>query len=601
MTFSKKGFFFTVLALILLTFMMVSVQMWAQEQQLREIRASERFRVDALKNAISLTDEASLAAFTNASLLYSLHFLSTSLANSVCAVPFIKDDKGGGKYPDGTYYVARSLAELMENGTTHGGPPSAPYPFDCPPARIGNITYSSSEMDYTLKSYFAKTSQAARLTGYNLTWGPVKNLTVNQTQVFGVTVKFSVDANISDLSGNFRQPMHYDIVAQTDINGLLDPFITASDHFHRGVPMAVAAHRQVFHVGSYASRGDASMEVAAGGSEGLGWFFGPLADLPHDNAAWQFTSTSYNKSRMKYYIFVTNDRDSAIAESIYFGGIILVSSSSGQVKIGSRGNGVTCLIKKYTQPNCVYCKIWEEYAIGGPLQCGSLLMTPTINSSTMLAKPIPYVNVPNNNWQSQLKNNYHLDLPEALINNKYNLTDALADVQKKFSSSQNDSSISDLTGPRDMAICGYYVPSKNGPSYLKRFTQPASWGSPPYSKFGGAELGIESVLLGSWAGGSTDPQNYNHLNDISWPSSEFFSRLDYLFYRPTFMYNNQCLGLFEKGMPGCKDADMCAPGSTGPAENATGRFAFDNETGAGYGFTWPYNVTPKSGQANACP
>lgn len=607
----RKGFFFTVLALIVLTFMSASVQMWAQEQQLRESRAAERFRLDAMRSALSLVDENVLEEFSNASLLYSMHFLSKKLGDTPCSPPFVEYNEGGGNfpsYPDGTYYVARALAELMENGTTHAASPVNFGPFYCPQhSSSWNATYDSNEMRYTLQHFFNKTSTAAKLFGYNLTWGKVHNLTVNQSAIWIVSASFDVNATLTDNLG-FTQTKELHVISGTEINGLLDPFVAGMDRAHRGVGAGVSAKRQVFYVQNYTVRADAQAKVAKNGSEGLGFFFGPVVEKVHGDPLWTLSSVTYNLSRMSSYIFKTNSPALAMSESDYFGGIIL-TATSGYSQIGTRTVGSGCQLTTYTQTNCVYCHIYEIITGGSGIQCSGVTPNPGyINDSTKLSNPVPYVMASS---MPSIQNNYHLGLPEALISNKYNFSEAFgtgtpcwncAEITRKFSAVQGDSAIVDLTGPRDMAICGYYVPSINGPSYLKRFTNPNYWGNTPYSYIAGSggslgtSIGIESVLLGTWAGGKDDPHNLNNVNIVS-QSSEFYSRLDYQFYKPYIGWSSdKCIGLFMKGMSGCKDYAMCAPSSEGPALNATGRFAFDNSTASWYGFSSLLSMPPKSGQ-----
>jgi hypothetical protein len=278
---TKKGFFFTVLALILLTFMMISVQMWAQEQAAREERQSERFRVDAIRAALSLADENTLAKFTNVSLTYSIHFLATSLTNTSCSVPFIPYNKTAA-FPDGTAFVNQSLVELITRGTTHGGPASILYPFNC--SGYSNVSFPTYDMIYTLNDYFNKTSSAAKMLGFNMTWGSPRNFTVNQSAVFSIYTTYSVDVNISDTSG-FSQNKTLHIFSETDIQGILDPFISGMDRAHRGVNPAFTAKKQVFYVSNYDSRPTSQVKLVNTGSEGLGWFFGPATNLKHDDSA----------------------------------------------------------------------------------------------------------------------------------------------------------------------------------------------------------------------------------------------------------------------------------------------------------------------------
>lgn len=104
---------------------------------------------------------------------------------------------------------------------------------------------------------------------------------------------------------------------------------------------------------------------------------------------------------------------------------------------------------------------------------------------------------------------------------------------------------------RGLLACGFYVNSENGPSFFQRLTR--EW----YNKKGN-EFGIETFVVGRWAGGEDDE------------AREEYSRLDWEFY-------NETMGIRVKGMPGCKTPDMCEEHSP------VGHFRVSEETANRYG------------------
>ena len=157
------------------------------------------------------------------------------------------------------------------------------------------------------------------------------------------------------------------------------------------------------------------------------------------------------------------------------------------------------------------------------------------------------------------------------INNVMNVTKAetggsltekfvLIDNEKESSSDKMSGyhRIWDITKLRDMTVCGFYVHA-GGPSFFQRMVANAQ-------SLQSNELGIESFLVGQWAGGALDTHN------------DYRSRLDWEFYQ-----NIQ--GQDEiKGMPGCKNAQMCKSDSDATSEgvglfkltqNATERYGMD--------------------------
>ena len=590
----RSGFFFTVLALIALTFMLISVQAWAQAQQLQERRAAERFRIDAFKSTIAFVDENALNKFANASLYYSLHKLSTGIANSACPSSdgFLVFYNGpSNEYPDGTYVVAKSVAELMASGTTRAAPAGAASPFDCYPG--GNLSFDPSERDYTLSNYFQKTSETARMLGYNLTWGEIKNFAVNQSSATGpwvVTVKFDVDASLTD-SGGFSLNRQMHVNTQVDINGLEDPFIAGMDRLERGgTDSRLRPHKQVFHIDTYKTPQNAKGKIEASSSEarGLGWFYGTITNVKH--TGFSENNTQYTLSKIGNYIFKTGSASDAINESAYFGGVILTAQPA-YVNKGVQAID-SCQYNVSDMTNCLYCLRKAVPVSGGCSATRWFIIT-----STAPQKNTPFMILPSFN-ENTIKPNYRTGLPEGLISNRKGFDPILSDPDFKQQQyyditgqqddfvpfNADDSAIWNLNGPRDMAICGYYVASANGPSYLKRFTSFMTQASAPYSP----GMGIESFVVGKWAGGADDPL----ATSDPFASSETFSRLDYQFYAYVATWGNACQGLFIKGMPGCRDSETCA--SEGPRVNATGRFAIDGIPGSNYNML-PLNVTIAGG------
>jgi hypothetical protein len=174
-------------------------------------------------------------------------------------------------------------------------------------------------------------------------------------------------------------------------------------------------------------------------------------------------------------------------------------------------------------------------------------------------------------------------------------------LRKASDSGSANTSIWDLTGPRDLAICGFYVRSLHGPSYLQRLTQQIPYGLNFQNGFSySAGYGIESFVVGRWAGGADDP---NAAQDASDPDGAR-ARVDYLFYQgpdnaPT------CEGAFDKGMPGCKNIQMCEDLQSPATLQSPGRFALtytptdtsDRDPTERYGFNSTIENLPYRGGA----
>ncbi|MFA5108056.1 MAG: hypothetical protein WC492_00815 [Candidatus Micrarchaeia archaeon] len=631
----KKGFFFTVLALVLLSFIFISVQIWAQAKQVEENRAAEQFRLSAMRTSLKLISNETLSNYAKASMLYALNKLSSSIEEHPdLAVKGIKFNDDIKKDPEGIKYVNASIYELMIYGNTSGylvkdysssSTPATDYFYNYvgfdPDLESGgsilirkNLTYSGEEKKYAISYFFESTTQAAKMLGYNIAWGKPYNFSFNQSDLWHVRVYMQVPVEFSDLEGRLKINKELSADATIDIQGLSDPYIMRKDVSYRDTPFSIDStffqsrpHRNVYHITGYEDyrTGGVQAQLKKEGLEGMGWFYGPVAEnIAHDDAL--FASKQdyrYNISKLNQYIFATSDADLARAESAFFGGIILYGQSSfysltNRVEVQSKNPNLPCYRDEYSQTGCLWCVKKYEYM---PPQCSDTSLPEPYYYKYPARLDIPHVVV--SGGLPSVQNNYHLQMPYMLIDNKLNISDicgaynsdpscrnlgttvdeSLALLQRKQSDSSggNDHSCSiwDMNGPRDMALCGYYTWSPYGPSYLQRLsaipssverdrTDTAKGIYPGISTLG---FGIESFDVGTWAGGKID-QNTNKNLGAADSEMELSSRVDYQFYRQSGA-TPACMGMFQKSMPGCKDSATCS-NQTMAIEYSTGRFAF---------------------------
>ncbi|MCL6089294.1 MAG: hypothetical protein M1530_04010 [Candidatus Marsarchaeota archaeon] len=592
----KRGFFFTVLALVLLSFIFISLQLWAQAEAQAEARAAERFRVEALQTALGMVSSDTLSRYANASAMYALQKLATSIENhSDCAVSGMEYYTGPGNlYPDGTYYLNASVYELMEHGNTSGylagyQDSSGRFFYTSPNA---NLTYSSDERKYSLSTFFARTRAAVRMLGYDVQWGEPEGFTLNQTDAWTVSLIMTVPMNFTDSRGHVNVTKRVFVNISLPIDGFTDPSILRADERHRPdgrcnpacpgtsdldlTNMANRPHHNIYHSPAYDNATQAQAKLKAKGKAGLGWFFGPIADTAHPHTAFQADLVSYNLSRINTYIYVTPSPADALAEAPFFGGLIVTTPPGPPDVVRYTQGG--CNYTNFTETNCLFCRFHQE--TDDPANCPTAPDGVT-DASIPFNPTIPWVQT-DGDPTIGIPSNYHLSIPEALISNdvnatqmcgpSFNATNRRCDettssmgLDIKYADIAN-TKVWDLTGPRDIALCGFYVRSDFGPSYSQRFTDFWSRQLPngSYSRMG---MGLESFAVGRWAAGEYD------LCAQAQPQMERYSRLDYQFYSNN-LRGYACFGPFVKGLPGCRNAADCS--GLSPLYNATGRFALSN-------------------------
>ncbi len=585
------------LALVLISFIFISIQLWAQTVQVEEARSAQRFRVEAMRTSLSMVDNDALNRFSNASMVLALDTLSRAIEDhpdsGVRGLPV--EGGSGTAFPDGTGAANRTMYELMAAGSTSGGlyPASGQKFFYY--GNSSNLTYSPDAMRSTLPYFFNQTGAAARLMGYDLVWGNVSNFSFNQTGLWQVSVYFEVPMNLTDPNGQLSIQKTFVVNTTADISGMTDPMAARQDRAARpNLPDTERPHRNVYHVSQYLSSDDAQarlIKAAPGAVEGMGWFFGPVSTF--NSSAFTSTDYRYNLSKIGSYILETSDMNEAISQSAYFGAIVLQNSGGSQFDtVRTDVASPTCSYAVQDQhPACLYCLRRYVPNTTNALDCPP--KSAEINPDTIPVNPdIPYVAITGSLNTILGHENYNTGLPEILIQNALNQSDlfgssriyknSYGSLARKFSGDYPpaaQSRIYDMTGPRDMAICGYYVASPYGPSFLQRLTALAPYdGHTPYSKQG---YGIESFLTGRWAGGADDPvPDWTHIAQASADNpnlnSERDSRLDYQFYPSAY----RCAGSFIQGMPGCKSLPMCANDEPqgSPRADATGRFAISNKS-----------------------
>ena len=542
---SRRGFFFTLMALAVLSFMLLSMQIWIRTFERSDENSALRFKGEAMRLVLSSISSDQLSRFANASAYYATYKLvNYSAYNGIASQPAIDPNNSG------TGRVEQAIKDLMVNGSTVFGALSGEQ-----------INYTDAERQaYTLEAWKGSINSAANLMGFKANFSDPKNLTVRQLDTWTVGVSFDIDVNVTGLDGTMSdsEPIHAD--TNFSIDGFYDPSITRNDMLVRGLqstPQA-AEQKQVFHnVNYYYS--ESVWPNYYDGVEGNGWFAGPVTDSEPGMGI--FANNVTEQSRMKQYIFVTGYYDGLVQDSNLYGGVILTESPGIHWNYNVTGdNG--CVYNISEQTNCLNCR--RQYVPSTP-QC---------------AKPDEYFNTTSVPYIARggfsLNNNLqHVSIAGvddqqwyALIDNQYrNYTGH--DINNAYHR------IWDLTKIRDMAICGFYVQSTQGPSFFQRMldltgkSQAGTINSPAY--------GIETLIMGAWAGGSVE-----YLQSPTLASDQDQRpRVDWQFYSTTSYTSATTYKI--KGMAGCRNEDMCQDSNTDAETQSVGKFRMTMDDAARYG------------------
>ncbi|MEM4554897.1 MAG: hypothetical protein QXT25_03550 [Candidatus Anstonellaceae archaeon] len=485
------------MALVLLSFMLLTSQTWVNTLAQKDEHIASKFKGQAVRTALASLSDRGISEFANASAFFAtFRLVNETQITGLPSAPSL-DPRNPG-----TGMVEKTAYELMLNGSSW------------------LINYSEEEKEaYTIKSWQEKVKQAARVLGLNASFGPVENFKFFQEDAWSIRVSFEMEMNLTDMEGSIRQSKRLKANSSFGIEGFVDPLVVREEQRRRGIlgPSSVA-QKQIWRNPAYQVPADlAPVLIDSAASEGAGWFFGPItSDFPGTGI---FSGDEINK--IKQYVLVRPYSENVTLHANSYGAVIITTTPSTVSRNYIDDQG--CNLTEYNQTNCLNCMRWVTVNSGSPPHCRG-----TAKYIYMNEVDVPFV-VASAEWSANrskipvVKRDGLPDQTFVLIDNEY---------EDKESKQQGYHRIWDITKLRDMAICGFYVKGE-GPSFFQRMLAAGI-------NYNNPDLGIESFLVGTWAGGKEDT------------STDVRSRLDWEFYTsPSQIFK-------IKGMMGCKDKVMCS-------------------------------------------
>ncbi|MEM2137716.1 MAG: hypothetical protein QW568_01380 [Candidatus Anstonellaceae archaeon] len=543
----KRGFFFTVMALAILSVMLLTMQLWLATYGQSDIRGASRFKGEAMRLVLSSISDKSMSDFANASAFFAVYrlanYTSTSPLHGLAGAPqkYGTDNKGVGIVED-------SLRSLMFNGTAK------------PDAILEGITYTAQEnSSYTLRSWQEKVRTAANAMGFSASFSDIKNFSIYQPDPWTIKTHFEMDMNISDIEGTMRQSKTLKGDASFPISGFIDPSITRGDMEHRGIVRSAASEKQIFQNQRYSVPSDLKPIRILNGSKGFGWFFGPTTEDYPGEGIFDPGIANSESPYISQYILVTDFEDNLPAVASAYGAVILTEDPGTTTYNITEGG---CSFNVTQETRCLNCiRSYSSEQAGCSKQSDvhpdNRTSKPFIVSSSILGNAVE---------ATYLEPRPRISKYYALIDNsKDNVenptpSDLLGDYHRVY----------DLTALRDATTCGFYVKG-NGPSFFQRMLREAF----VPGLYNNSVLGIETFVVGQWAGGKEDLQR-----DIY----DAYPRLDRDFYtQGPAPIPQQVMKI--KGMPGCRDKIMCADSNENATKEGLGKFKLHVDSIGQYGLS----------------
>ncbi len=514
------------IALIALSFMLLSMQVWMRTFERADENSAAKFKGEAIRLVLASLSDESLSQFANASAFFATY----KLANYTAYTGLTNAPAGDDTDNPNTGKVEQTIIGLMKNGSAE-------------PEAGKRINYTESEMEsYTLVSWKGKINRAANLMGFKVNLSDPQNITIRQINAWTVGVSFDVDMTVEDLEGAMHQSKRMHADSNFSIDGFPDPSITRNDIKQRKpTPLPEnAEQKQVFHNINYADAGDLAPSLVASMDEGNGWFFGPMTDSRPGTGI--FTNLS-EQSRMWQYVLVTDYYDGLVDDANLYGAVILTEAPGMNVTHDVVHGG--CPYNQTDQTNCLNCRRSFQSSVPScsmPDEYFNIVSVPFVAGGGFSADNVK--EIPRAGMDAQRK--------FVLIDNTYG---------KHSNKWRGDHAVWDLWKIRDMTICGFYLENPVAPSFFQRMLNSVgnSTAGTVHSKYG-----IETILTGQWAGGKDDGgygSTYEH---------DSRSRLDWQFYSATDYPAASTTVWKVKGMAGCRDETMCS--TMNATKEATGKF-----------------------------
>ncbi|MCX8194745.1 MAG: hypothetical protein N3G22_01405 [Candidatus Micrarchaeota archaeon] len=532
---SRKGFLFTLLALSILGFILMVMPIWIATFEKADQRAAARFKGEAMRSLFHAISDETFSDFANASSFFALRKLTLYASNVSTPLPW-KDSAATDPRNPHTDAVAESILSLVLEG--NATPTSVP------------LVYSDEEKNaYTFKAWKDRVAKAVNMMGFNISFSDLKNFSFRQRDEWTVEAYFEMEMNISDFEKTMRQSKRLRANVSFPINGFRDAMVSRMDAVQRcnsGSLCTNFVERQIFRNDQYPS--PASLQPvllsrpprAVGG--GAGWFYGPITSLyPYEMEIDQLANISS-------YILVRSWDENLTNYANLYGGIIITNLPSEITYNVTEGS---CEYNITEQTRCINCI--RRYTSNMPGCAARVELVP----ATIINRP--FLEIGGSDWINEIRAVRRAGLPDeryVLIENQYSLPEQKLEGHHR---------LWDLSSIRDVLMCGFYVKGK-GPSFFQRMLADAQ-------NINNPALGIESFVVGTWAGGSEDSSYSSPPQDAS---HETFSRLDWEFYR-------RWSGEKIKGMPGCKSREMCGSPDNNATKLGVGRFTLTTDSIARYG------------------
>ncbi|MBU0586073.1 hypothetical protein KJ780_01025 [Candidatus Micrarchaeota archaeon] len=546
----SKGFFFVLMAFLMLLYVFAYITAWTFTIDMNEKVSSDKFRGAAVQDAINQMSEATASSFLDVSGHYAFYKINgfASYENST-----LKYDP-----TDEMKYINSSFFSLLMNGSSGD--------FEDSSGNQVFLNYTELENEtYTFPAFIRAANRTLSQAGLELRNANISNYSLEQVDHLSFNLSAKIDFEIHDRLSSISVSRSYELFQILDVSGMPDPLVLRETRMILASGAVGAdfniSYKPMFYspesIADLAPKHIIQNAAVLNGTQGQGFFYGPAVSV--DDAS----SIVENRSD---YILVGNFSDIiAYVNYTHFGAYILTSHVEEVDPDLSNWNcgdeeDETFVQIKYQSFHCRQCGRPCTSACGEDTFCDDMIINPDSKGNTIVVENTGVGTCVSGETYDKvdgckLKFNYDTHKPFIVSENlsvdslpigpgskRYVLFIASSSSEAVHAVENDESNVSAKLGPaslfnieelRDAVVCTNYYFSERAPSYPRRLSSQAL-DAGIISPFG-----IESMLVGRWAGG-------DYL-----PSYEPYSRVDFEFF-------NMQDGIKIRGMPGCKNPVMCS-------------------------------------------
>lgn len=436
---NSKGFFFTIVIFLLITYILNSTAIWVKTVQESEKKFSDELRRSNLELIASQLNDREITKFSILSVQNGLFALNTQ-----SAITPVKQNP-----IDEFYYVNQAMIQLVENG-------SATSDNFVQGQQAPNSVASSS----SFSSWFSELNTSISGLGFRIKSYKLNNFKINQSRIDNINYSFNISLIIDDRTTELSIERNYTINGTLNISGFTDPAINRLI-----IPSPnVKVEKQYFFYDDYNTPSAIAPRSILTSNEGQGWFYGPLVSVSNANSI-----PTQNRTR---YILVGDYSSiiSLVGQSIdyaQFGAIILTSSPTILSNSPCSGNS--------NEADTLNALSFDSFCVARVVG-GSYTKPFAVAPSGFSISSMP--SCPDGNC--------------VIFVSSYNANQVTANPALKL----NQVNFYDIEAIRDFAVCGYYTKNPNSPSFLQRMLDS------PYGRSSN-NFGIETFIIGNFIGGTS--------------------------------------------------------------------------------------------------